>query len=130
MIRADERRPTGAASEAWRPAASVPQIDLEQINTGVVMADFLAGFDAGRACGRLDVISGAWADGYRSGRLDESAERDAADEAEYAAEMDEFNKRLVKALASVPSYAELADRRGEPDRAAAQRAILAERGIA
>ncbi|ASR56298.1 hypothetical protein CBP52_15655 [Cellulomonas sp. PSBB021] len=24
MIQTDERRPTGAASEAWRPAASVP----------------------------------------------------------------------------------------------------------
>lgn len=35
----------------------------------------------------------------------------------------------VRMIAATPSYADLAERRGEPDRADRQRAILRERGI-
>ncbi len=132
-MNANERRLTTsvkAASEASRPGAIVPQVDLEQINTGVVMADFLAGFDAGRAVGRLDVVASSWRAGYSAGRLDEAAERDAADEAERSRFLDTCNRDIVRTLTSRPSFADLADLRGEPDRAAAQRAILVERGIA
>ena len=36
---------------------------------------------------------------------------------------------IARMIASTPSYAELADRRGDHTRAAAQRALLLERGI-
>ena len=38
--------------------------------------------------------------------------------------------RDIRARANVPEYAVLAERRGQPERAARQRQILAERGVA
>ncbi|MCR6491708.1 hypothetical protein [Cellulomonas sp. P24] len=37
--------------------------------------------------------------------------------------------RVARMLAASPSYAELCERRGEPERAERQRRILAERGV-
>lgn len=37
--------------------------------------------------------------------------------------------RVARTLAASPSYAEMCERRGQPERAAAARALLAERGI-
>ena len=115
---ADERRPAedqAASEEAWLPSLSLP-----------AAADWLAGFDAGRAVGELETSVTAWPAAYAAGRADEAAERDAADAA--AAEV--AHRRHAAWLASLTPYDELAERRGMPEAAARQRAILAERGIA
>lgn len=63
------------------------------------------------------------------------AERISADERGYARCLDDFHARaemsaeVARLVSSAGPYADLAERRGQGDRAAAQRAILAERGI-
>jgi hypothetical protein len=42
----------------------------------------------------------------------------------------EVSAAVAAMIAGTPSYAELAQRRGQPDRAAAQRAILVRNGVA
>lgn len=119
MIQTDERRPAGAASGPDGDVLTVPSVPDRA-------ADFLAGFDSGRAVGRLEGTDRAWRQGYEVGRAAEAAERDAAD----AAEDEVAHRRHAAFLAGLTPYDELAERRGEPERAEAHRRLLAERGIA
>lgn len=117
---ANERRPVVGAPNG-------PGEDNTTVRAIVASAgDFLAGYDCGAAVVDLEAEARGWRAGYAAGRADEAAERDAADAA--AAEV--AHRRHAAFLASLTPYDELAVRRGMPEAAARQRAILAERGIA
>lgn len=122
MTQTDERRPRGAPNGPGGDITTVPALADSA-------ADFLAGYDCGEAAGELRGEVRGWRDGYAAGRAEEAAERDAVDEATESAYFDATNKALVRVLTSRPSYADLADLRGEPERAARQRAILAANGV-
>lgn len=98
-VTANERRPAGAASEAWRP---------EPIVLGDALDEWIdwyqSGVEHGIAIGRQQVE-------------DEWRGRQAVSAA------------IARQIASWGPYDELADRRGDHGRAQAQRRILAERGI-
>ena len=99
-----------------RPLAGAPSSNRSDATTPTVLA------------GTLDVPPDAM-DWYESGVLHgiEIGRRQVVAEW-HAVRAD--GGRVARLLAASPSYAELCERRGQPDRAAAQRRILAERGIA
>lgn len=93
-------------------------------------ASFLPGYDCGHAVGhtegyRLGHIDG-YAFGYRQGIDEAHTHQQADDDAWY----DEQCRKIANYAATTPPYADLADRRGQHDRAEAQRATLRERDIA
>ena len=92
-------------------------------------AQFFAGYDCGEAVGELRGEVRGWRAGYVKGLEDGRAEALAEVEAEESARIDAANRAFVARHASRPAYDELADRRGQRDRAEAQRRILRERGI-
>lgn len=113
----NECRPAGAASEAWRPENRVPsaadiRAHLEALDTGEALCALTHG--------------AIWRAGYAAGRADEAAARAAEEEREREA----AHRRHAAFLARLTPYDELADRRGEHNRAEAHRRLLADRGIA
>lgn len=68
-----------------------------------------------------DGYRSGWQDGYTKGRADEEAE---------LARLQRSAVAVTRAVAQAGSFADLAERRGEPERAGRQRELLAERGIA
>ena len=117
MSPANECRPAGAASEAGWPETRIP--------TAADIRAHLDALDLGAAI--CELTHGAiWQAGYEARRLDEAAERDAADERAREAE----HRAYARFLASLTPYEELCRRRGEPERAEAHRRLLVERGIA
>lgn len=68
----------------------------------------------------LEVYEIGFLDGVSAGRREL--------EAEWRGRM-EVSAAIARFIATQPSYAELAERRGQPERAARQRQILAERGV-
>lgn len=92
-------------------------------------ADALWGFDAGRAVGRDEGYSRGhrigFDAGYRVGRAHERSEG----EAEAAAARDLTCKTVAAGATSWVPADELADRRGEHDRADQLRAIFVDRGL-
>ena len=116
-MRANERRPAGAASEACGPESSLPDpVDDRTDDTIPTLAAMtpharviaLAYFEAGRA------------EGIEAGR------RQLEDEWRGTYEV---SAAVARQVAQRGSFDELAERRGQPERAARQRAILAERGV-
>lgn len=83
-------------------------------------------FDAGDEAGFLRGLQEGYRAGYDAGRSDEASAREAVDEASRAA----AHRAHAAFLARLTPWDELAERRGEHDRAARQRALLAARGIA
>ena len=118
MTQTDERRPLGAPNGPGEDNTTVPAIVAGA-------SEFLAGYDCGVAVVELEAEARGWRAGYAAGRADEAAERDAADAA--AAEV--AHRRHAAFLASLTPYDELAERRGMPEAAARQRAILAANGV-
>jgi hypothetical protein len=120
---ADERPALGGASQAGRPATKITP------TTDIAPESFLGGYDCGEAAGRLTGEVRGWhagyADGLATGRALALAEIDAARDAEIEA----LDRALSGWLATTPAYDELAERRGEHDRAETQRRILRERGL-
>ena len=96
---------------------------------GIDPAAWLAGFDSGRAVGELEAEVRGRRDGYAAGRADEADERDRADEIELEAWRDQVNRTASALVASRTPFDQLCERRGEPERAAAQRRLLAARGV-
>jgi hypothetical protein len=88
------------------------------------IATFLEGFDCGRAVGHHE----GWCEGYVVGY-------DVGDEQARLAVEEEWRGRMAvsaaiaRQIANAGPYADLCERRGEPERAEAQRQLLAERGI-
>ena len=75
-----------------------------------------------------DDLSPEWLDGYEAGWRDRTiVALDDADAAWLAVRAE--GGRVARMLAASPSYAELCEQRGMPERAAAQRKILADRGV-
>ena len=75
-----------------------------------------------------DDLSPDFMDGYECGWRDRASKAlDDADAAWWDVRAE--GGRVARALASVPSYAELCEQRGMPERAAAQVQLLAERGV-
>lgn len=120
MTGTEGRRTTSVATapEASRPVAILPSA-----------TDFLAGFDSGRAVGRLEAFSEAhragFDIGYRAGRADALGEVEAAEHA--------WRDQLVRDAANFAAKAvpwdELAERRGQHNLAEAQRQLLRAHGV-
>lgn len=104
---ANERRPAGAASEAPRPKSTVAtSSDTTRRHTDdEVIAWYEAGVVHGIEMGRRQV---------------EEEWRDTM----------EVSAAIARMIAGATPFAELCEQRGEPERAAAQRQLLRERGIA
>lgn len=90
--------------------------------------------DARRAPGQPPVgpVASEWHDGYRHGYR--HGERDGFERGQRAAwerldALQAYAASVSRMVATRPSYADLAERRGEHDRAERQRAILRTRGI-
>lgn len=110
---ANERRPAGAPSEACWPALSVPEAadvgtDDTTADHNLPTVEYLAGFEDGLVHG--DAI------GYQR----------AHDEWHARAEV---SAAIAQQIARMGPYDELEERRGRPERAAAARALWADRGI-
>ena len=105
---ANERRPAGAPSEARWPESSVPEPTHAGADDAPLTREYLEGYEAGLIYG--DVI------GYQR----------AHDEWHARAEV---SAAVARQIANTPSYAELAIRRGQPARAAAQVATLIRNGV-
>jgi len=123
----NERPAAGGASEAWRPESMI-RLDAALADVGARLL-WLDGWDSGRAVGDTEGYARGHVAGYDRGRSDGY---DVA-LAEAEADLDQWRDGIVRrasalAAAAVP-FAELAERRGQPERAARQRELLRERGV-
>lgn len=91
---------------------------------------WLDGFESGHAVASMEAYRQGHVDGYGLGYRQglEAAER--ADVENREAWFTEQYRQLAHFLTSIPPYADLAELRGEHDRAERQRQILRERGVA
>lgn len=93
-------------------------------------APWLDGYDCGHAVGHTEGYRQGHIDGYTAGWADaQAAAADARDQAEREHATEE-NRRLVARLTNTRPYADLAELRGQHDRAERQRRTLRERGVA
>ena len=111
---ANERRPAGAPSEACWPSLSLPEpthasADDTAADHNLPTVEYLEGYEEGLIHG--DVI------GYQRARDEWHARA-------------EVSAAIAQQIARMGPYDELEERRGRPERAAAARALWAERGIA
>ena len=90
---------------------------------------WLDGWDSGRAVGDTEGYARGHRTGYGKGREDGRAEALAEVEARESAWLDAVNRRTVGTVLARGDYAALCELRGEPGRAARQRAILSGRGV-
>ena len=75
-----------------------------------------------------DDLTPEWLDGYEAGWRDRTVVAlNDADAAWWDVRAE--GGRVARMLAASPPYAELCEQRGEPERAARQRRILADRGV-
>ncbi len=127
-----ERRPGrgGADSEdvqAGSPNSSTirPQPDGPRARDA-----FLAGFDCGEHVGRTLGELDGWRAGYAAGRADGRAEALAEVDERQATRDDALVRSIAATAARGVPFADLCDRRGQHNRADAQRRALRERGVA
>ncbi len=90
---------------------------------------WLEGFESGHAVGSMDAYRQGHIDGWGTGYRQGLAYGEWATRTEQEAWFDKANKGLASFLAKVPPYIDLAELRGEHERAEKQRQILRERGI-
>ena len=126
---ANESRLAGAAPENLRGGGSAPSLataahSVAVLDGVVLTASELAAYVRGYIAGEESAEAGTRPDDYLRGWTDHARAVRAADEAAWAGV-----REVVARAASAPSYAELAETRGEPDRADRQRQLLAERGV-
>jgi len=116
-VSANERRPAGAPSEACWPPSSVPE---PTAGTDDTAADLWSRFYNLPTTDFIDGYGRGYQDGTDHGRQladDEQRGRGA------------ISGAIAAQMARLGSFADLCEARGEPERAARQRAIWADRGI-
>ena len=103
----DESRPKAAHETPAKASTAILPEPVRNV-TDDLTPDFMAGYECGwsaRTIVALDDADAAWWDVRAEGG------------------------RVARMLAASPSYAELCEQRGMPERAAAQRRLLADRGV-
>ncbi len=128
-----ERRPrAGAAHVEGRPGGSAQSLPPTPDVDPTVVRDSAPTVDLARMTPRARAIwQEAWISGYIEGYAAGAAHADERFWAgvEFQRRYEDHARGLAAMLASRPPYDVLADRRGEPERADAQRRTLAGRGI-
>jgi len=97
---------------------------MSEVDLSTPAAAFLSGFDCGRAVGHQE----GWAAGFVEGHQDGDRRAREDIEREWRGQL-AVSAAVARMVATAGPYADLAERRGEPHRATAQRALLADRGI-
>lgn len=90
---------------------------------------YLDGFDAGRALGHSEGWVLGRREGHRDGYLDGTADLAERLDRDFRDAQTELNKAVVEQIARRGSYALMAERRGQHQRAARQRQLLAQNGV-
>lgn len=93
-----------------------------------VIAAWLHGYDAGHNVGRHDGRTEGWREGYAAALQDVHARVAAEVEQRWAA-LHAVGAETARQVADREPFDVLADRRGQHDRAARQRALLQARGV-
>jgi len=117
----NESRPVGAAPEAWLPEAIV----LEPADIHL----YLDGYDTGEAVGRTLGYADGHVAGYDKGTADGHEQALAEAEADLDSWRDAMVRRASALAAAAVPYDQLAERRGQPERAARQRELLRANGV-
>ena len=97
---------------------------MEQVDRAIAAGERSGYLNAFEDVAR-DLFPLVWAAGYAEGQKDLVVGQDAA----HRKWQEEMHCRLAASLAQGVPYAELCERRGEPERAARARQVLAERGL-
>jgi len=114
----DERRPVRAPHGPAEDIYSVPD-----------HAAFLYAFDCGENVGELRGETRGYRDGFADGDAHGHARAMEEVEAAESAWRDQIVRSASRLVTSRTPFAELSERRGEPERAERQRRLLAERGV-
>ena len=117
----------GAGSVLSLPTGPVPLRDaLADVAARLLWLD---GWDSGRAVGDVEGFTRGHRAGFDTGDAHGYARAMAEVEARESAWLDAVNRRTVGTVLARGDYAALCELRGEPGRAARQRAILSGRGV-
>jgi len=129
MTQTDERRPVGAPNGPAEDTSRIGQPAAFRADVPADPAGWLDGYDSGEAVGRTLGYVAGHRDGYDRGRADGYDVALAEVEALESEWRDAMNKQAVRTVLARGDYAELAERRGQPERAAAQRELLRANGV-